>query len=141
MLYVNNELDSTVTRVRLGLGCRRRERQVITTRVAGYSGPNTTAEIAASSCGRFLYVSNRGQDSIVQFTVAPGSGLLTYAGHVPTGGTVPRFFAIGPDGRHLYAANQGSDSITVFHIDAGGRQPDPDRACGSRLAAPRRSAS
>jgi 6-phosphogluconolactonase len=118
VLYVNNELDSTVTVFNRDSGVAA-ERQVITTRVAGFSGPNTTAEIAASSCGRFLYVSNRGQDSIVQFLVSPGSGLLSYAGHVPTGGTIPRFFAIGPDGRHLYAANQGSDSITVFHIDQG----------------------
>jgi 6-phosphogluconolactonase (cycloisomerase 2 family) len=118
MLYVNNELDSTVSVFHWDSGAAV-EQQVITTRVAGYSGPNTTAEIAASSCGRFLYVSNRGHDSIVQFTVATGSGLLTYAGHVPTGGTVPRFFAIAPGGRHLYAANQGSDSITVFHVDAG----------------------
>nr|WP_294511256.1 lactonase family protein [uncultured Rhodopila sp.] len=117
VLYVNNELDSTVSvfgRDPAALVVR----QVITTRIAGYSGPNTTAEIAVSSCGRFVYVSNRGQDSIVQFLVSPGSGLLTDAGHVPTGGMEPRFFAIGPDGRRLYAANQGSDSITVFHIDA-----------------------
>ena len=37
-------------------------------------GRNTTAEIAASPCGRFPYVSNRGQDSVVVFQVTSGTG-------------------------------------------------------------------
>lgn len=116
ILYVNNELDSTVTVFDWTPG-HAAMRQVITTLVNKYAGPNTTAEIAVSPDGRHLYVSNRGQDNIVQFTVSPDSGLLAYAGHFPTGGTQPRFFTLGPDFRHLYVANQGSDSITVFHID------------------------
>jgi 6-phosphogluconolactonase (cycloisomerase 2 family) len=118
VLYVNNELDSTVTVFDWNTDSGQvNERQVITTLPAGHASRNTTAEIAASACGRYLYVSNRGQDSIVQFVVSPGDGLLRYAAHVPTGGARPRFFCIGPDSRHLYVANQDSDSITVFHID------------------------
>ena len=115
-LYVNNELDSTVTVFSWTAG-RATERQVISTLMAGYSAHNTTAEIAASPCGRHLYVSNRGQDSIVQFVIEPDTGLLTYAGNFPAGGATPRFFTLGPKGRHLYVANQDSDEITVFHID------------------------
>jgi 6-phosphogluconolactonase (cycloisomerase 2 family) len=73
--------------------------------------------MAVSPCGRYLYVSNRGQDSIVQFGIAPDSGVLTYAGTFPTGGKKPRFFTLGPRDKHLYVANQDSDEITVFHID------------------------
>jgi 6-phosphogluconolactonase (cycloisomerase 2 family) len=116
VLYVNNELDSTVTVFDWSTEGAT-ERQVISTLAGGRDGRNTTAEIAASPCGRYLYVSNRGQDSIVQFVVTPDSGFLTYAGTFPTGGAKPRFFALGPDGKHLYAANQDSDEITVFHID------------------------
>jgi 6-phosphogluconolactonase (cycloisomerase 2 family) len=116
VLYVNNELDSTVT-VFGWSGGRATERQVAGTLSGDFAGKNTTAEIVASPDGRHLYVSNRGQDSVVQFVIAPGSGLLTYAGHVPTGGLRPRFFALGPDARHLYVANQDSDTITVFHVD------------------------
>jgi 6-phosphogluconolactonase len=115
-LYVNNELDSTVTLFDWTDG-RAAERQVISTLPAGHAGPNTTAEIAVSPCGRYLYVSNRGRDSIVQFVITPGSGVLTYAGNFPTGGAKPRFFTLGPRGKHLYVANQDSDEITVFHID------------------------
>jgi 6-phosphogluconolactonase (cycloisomerase 2 family) len=116
VLYVNNELDSTVTVFEWADG-HVNERQVVSTLAAGFTERNTTAEIAASVCGRFLYVSNRGQDSIVQFVVAPDSGSLSYAATFPTGGTRPRFFALGPDGKHLYAANQDSGDITVFHVD------------------------
>jgi 6-phosphogluconolactonase len=118
VLYVNNELDSTVTVFDWADG-RVSERQVVSTLAAGFSGHNTTAEIAASACGRFVYVSNRGQDSIVQFVVTPDSGALTYAATFPTGGARPRFFALGPGGKRLYAANQDSDDITVFHVDQG----------------------
>lgn len=115
-LYVNNELDSTVTVFDWTAG-RATERQVVPTASGGHAGHNTTAEIAVSPCGRYLYVSNRGQDSIVQFMITPDSGLLTYAGTVPTGGAKPRFFTLGPRAKHLYVANQDSDDITVFHID------------------------
>jgi 6-phosphogluconolactonase len=116
VLYVNNEIDSTVTVFDWASG-RATERQVISTIATGYVGANTTAEIATSPNGRHLYVSNRGQDNIVQFVIAPNSGLLTYAGNFPTGGTKPRFFTLGPRGKHLYAANQDSDEITAFHVD------------------------
>ena len=116
VLFVNNELDSTVTVFDWSAG-RATERQVISTLAGGHAGHNTTAEIAASACGRYLYVSNRGQDSVVQFVITPDSGLLTYAGTFLTGGARPRFFTLGPAGTRLYAANQDSDDITVFHID------------------------
>jgi 6-phosphogluconolactonase len=118
VLYVNNELDSTVTVFDWDpVSGEARERQVTTTIPGGFGERNTTAEIAISPDGRYLYVSNRGQDSIVQFTVEPGSGLLTYTSHTSTGGAKPRFFVLGPDRRHAYVANQDSDDITIFHID------------------------
>jgi 6-phosphogluconolactonase len=116
VLYVNNELDSTVT-VFDWIGGRVTEKQVISTLPTGYAGHNTTAEIVASPCGRYLYVSNRGENTIVRFLVAPDSGRLTYLGSVPSGGVRPRFFTLGRDAKQLYAANQDSDDITVFGID------------------------
>lgn len=118
VLYVNNELDSTVTV--FGWDAtegRASERQVVTTIPGGHTGRNTTAEIAASRCGRFLYVSNRGQDSIVRYTIDSTTGHLTYADFTPTGGLRPRFFALDPTGTWLYAANQDRDEITGFRVD------------------------
>ncbi len=124
VLYVNNELDSTVTVFNWNAG-QATEAQVVSTIPHGHEGRNTTAEIAASPCGRFLYVSNRGQDSVVLFRITPGSGRLTYAGNTPTGGRRPRFFTLDPAAERLYAANQDSDDITGFRIDPASGVPEP----------------
>ncbi len=116
ILYVNNELDSTVSVFTWNAG-HATETQVISTIPNGFDGRNTTAEIAASPCGRFLYVSNRGEDSVVLFQIAPDSGRLRYVGATPTGGRRPRFFTLDPAAERLYAANQDSDDITGFRID------------------------
>ena len=117
-LYVNNELDSTVAVFAWNDDTgQMTETQVLSTIPGGYEGRNTTAEIAASACGRFLYVSNRGQDSVVLFRIDPETGHLTFAGYTPTGGSRPRFFALDPTGLRLYAANQDSNDIAAFQID------------------------
>ena len=126
ILYVNNELDSTVTVFQWDASSgQAAEMQVVSTIPNGYEGRNTTAEIAASPCGRFLYVSNRGQDSVVLFQIDPGSGRLAFAGHTPTGGKRPRFFTLDPAGERLYVANQDSDDITGFRIDPASGVPVP----------------
>jgi 6-phosphogluconolactonase len=83
---------------------------------AGYTGDNSTAEVAVHPGGRFLYGSNRGHDSIVVFAIAP-DGALTLVEHEPTRGKTPRNFTIDPTGRWLIAANQGSGTLAVFGID------------------------
>jgi len=115
ILYVNNELDSTVTVFEWNDGVAQ-ERQVIRT-LTTHNGTNTTAEIDILPSGRILYVSNRGEDSIARFRVAPETGRLTYLGHTSSGGARPRFFTLDQAAEHLYVANQDSDSITAFRIE------------------------
>ena len=115
VLYVNNELDSTVTAYRWDAG-HIEEIEVVSTLPAGWSGKNTTAEIGVAPDGRFVYVSNRGHDSIATFAVAD-SGRLRLLGCEPTGGKRPRFFTLDPDGAFLYAANQESDTVVAFAVD------------------------
>jgi 6-phosphogluconolactonase len=115
VLYVNNELDSTVTAYRWHAG-HIEEIEVVSTLPAGWSGKNTTAEIGVAPDGRFVYVSNRGHDSIAIFAVAD-SGRLRLLGCEATGGKRPRFFTLDPHGAFLYAANQESDNIVAFAVD------------------------
>jgi 6-phosphogluconolactonase len=112
---VNNELDSTVTAYRWHAG-HIEEIEVVSTLPAGWSGKNTTAEIGVAPDGRFVYVSNRGHDSIAIFAVAD-SGRLRLLGCEATGGKRPRFFTLDPHGAFLYAANQESDNIVAFAVD------------------------
>ncbi len=78
---------------------------------------DSTAEVQVHPSGKFLYVSNRGPDSIAIFAIDPQSGRLRAIGHQPTGGKTPRNFGIDPTGTFLLAANQDSDTIVVFRID------------------------
>jgi 6-phosphogluconolactonase len=84
----------------------------------GFSGRNDVAEAAVHPNGKFLYVSNRGNDSIAILSIDPGKRTLAPAGGIPTGGKEPRHFAIDPSGKYLLAENQFSNNIVVFKIDA-----------------------
>jgi len=116
--YVTSELDSTVTAYSYDAkGGALHELQVISTLPKDFSGENDAAEIAVHPSGKFLYVSNRGRDSIAVFAMDPLKGKLTPVADIATQGKTPRNFAIDPTGRYLLAANQNSNSVVVFKID------------------------
>ena len=115
--YVVNELTSTITSLSWDAAKGRLAAAgSVSSLPAGFSGENTTAEIAVHPNGRFLYGSNRGNDSIAVFAIAP-TGTLTLVEHESTRGKEPRNFAIDPSGKWLIAANQKSDNLAVFSID------------------------
>jgi len=125
VLYVNNELDSTVTVYGWeGATGALTDAQVISTVPPEHAGKNTTAEIAVAPDGRFLYVSNRGRNDIALFSIA-GDGRLSFLGNTPTGGKRPRFFTLDPTGDFLFAANQTSDDITAFRVNKATGQIAP----------------
>jgi 6-phosphogluconolactonase len=116
--YVINELDSTVTTCTFDeAAALMRPIQTVSTLPSGFSGENWCADVHVSACGRFLYGSNRGHDSIAIFDIDPNDGTLSPRGHTSTRGHTPRSFALAPDGRFLLAANQDSDSVVVFAVD------------------------
>jgi 6-phosphogluconolactonase len=117
-VYAVNELASTVTVFEHEPGSETlRGVQTVSTLPPDFSGSNTGAEIAVDARGRFLYVSNRGHDSIAVFSVDPGDGSLKPLEWVPSGGKAPRHFVIDPTGEWLFAANQGSDTISLLRVD------------------------
>jgi len=117
-VYLVNELSSTITVFAYTPGSGKlQEQQTISTLPAEFKGENTTAEIEVDAAGKFLYASNRGDDSIAVFAIDPNSGKLTFVERVPTGGKTPRHFALDPTGKWLLAANQDSNSVTIFRVD------------------------
>jgi len=86
---------------------------------------NSTAECQVHPTGKFVYVSNRGHNSVAIFKVDDETGKLTAAGHAPTGGKTPRNFGIDPTGQFLIAANQDSNNVVVFKIESGSGIPKP----------------
>lgn len=117
-VFVNNEMNSTVTAYRFDASSGALDEiQTESTLPEGGHPGNSTAETVIHPTGRFLYVSNRGHDSLAIFSVDEQTGTLVARGHQKTGGKTPRNFNIDPTGRWLLAANQSSDTITVFAID------------------------
>lgn len=74
------------------------------------------SEIKLSPDARFLYVSNRGDNSLAIFKVLD-DGQLERIGLVPTGGKFPRHFSITPCGKAVLIANQDTSTINLFHRD------------------------
>jgi len=86
---------------------------------------NSTAETQVHPSGKWVYVSNRGHDSVAVFKVDESTGHLTAVGHQSTGGKTPRNFGIDPTGKFLIAANQSSNNVVVFKIDEKTGMPSP----------------
>jgi len=94
---------------------------VLSTGVTNYPG-----EIAVSADGRFVYVSNRGTDTVAVFAVSEGGARLTLVATPPCGGTWPRHLAIDATGTWLYVANERSGTLAWFPIDATTGVPGPE---------------
>jgi len=85
-IFVASELNSTVTSFSFDekKGALK-EIGADSTLPPGFSGRNDVAEIAVHPNGKFLYVSNRGNESIAIFSIDTAKGTLTSVGRVPTG--------------------------------------------------------
>ena len=117
-VYLINEMGSTVTVFAYEASPGNlTERQTITTLPSGFSGENGSAEIQILPSGKFVYASNRGDDSIAVFAVDRVKGTLTFVERVPTEGKTPRNFAIDPSDTWLLAANQNSNNLVTFRIN------------------------
>jgi len=79
---------------------------------------NTAAEVAVSPDGNFLYASNRGEDSLVVFSVSSKDGALSLIQRIACGGKIPRHFTLDPTAQWLLCGNQDSASVTVFRRDS-----------------------
>jgi 6-phosphogluconolactonase len=118
--YVVNEMHCTVTALHYDAQHGTlKEFQTLSTLPAGTAiGNSSGAEIQVHPSGKFLYSSNRGQNSIALFAIDQQTGKLHYEGEASTEGKTPRNFSLDPTGTYLLAANQDSDSIVVFRVDS-----------------------
>ncbi|HEX8552650.1 MAG TPA: lactonase family protein [Abditibacteriaceae bacterium] len=116
-LFVGGELDNTITAFRYNAADASGEKlQTLSTLPAGFEGKSSLAEVTVHPSGKFLYISNRGHDSIASYTISE-DGNLSLLGHTPTEGKSPRHFIISPDGKWFLVANSESNSIVTFRID------------------------
>jgi 6-phosphogluconolactonase len=116
--YLLNELNSTVILYHYDTAAGFLERQqTVSTLPELFAERNLCGDFHFSQDERYLYVSNRGHDSMVCFRVDPESGELTYQSHIPSNGHEPRIFALDPTGRFIVAAHQKSRNAVVYRIN------------------------
>jgi 6-phosphogluconolactonase len=114
-VYVVNELDSTVTACGYDPASGGVEpRETVRTVPEDVVVENYPSAVRVFRDGRFVYVGNRGHDSIGVLSTEHGLRLLaTY----PAGGRFPRDLAFDQDGRLLWVANEQADVVLGLAVD------------------------
>ena len=91
--------------------------QQLSTDAPGFAGNKSVAEVAVSRDGRFVYVSNRGDNSIVVHAVDQRTGALRQIQRIAAGGTTPWAFTLHRSGRWMLVANTNSDRVNLLAVD------------------------
>jgi 6-phosphogluconolactonase len=99
--------------------------QAVKTLAPDFTGPSTAAEIAVRADGKFLYASNRGEDSIVVYAIDARTGELTLVQRTASRGKVPRYFTFDPTNKWLIVSNQEGGNVAVFAVDAKSGELQP----------------
>jgi 6-phosphogluconolactonase len=115
-MYLINELGSTMMTFSVDKAGGLELIQTLPATREDFNGKSYCADVHIGGDGKFLYGSNRGENTIVIFNILE-NGKLSLAGHFTCGGDWPRNFVIDPSGRFLLVGNQRSDQISVFRID------------------------
>ena len=99
---------------------------------ADFAGKSTTAEVRVHPNGRFVYVSNRGHDSVAVFQIGADGG-LTPVGIETATVREPRGMNLTPDGRFLIVCGQKSNDVASFRVDP---ETGELTSTGSKIAVP-----
>ena len=78
---------------------------------------NSTAECLVHPAGKFLYVSNRGHNSLAMFSINAAEKTFQPLGNTPSEGEIPRGFGITADGQWLVVGNQKTGNVVSMSID------------------------
>ncbi len=97
------------------------ELQYLSTIPADFTENSQGSAIHVSRDGKFVYVGNRGHNSIATFSIDEKTGLLTFISYTSTEGHWPRDFALDPSETFLIASNQESHNLLLFarHPETG----------------------
>lgn len=115
-MYVICESNSTISVFNVNSKGELKQIQNLSTLAEGFTRRSSCADIHIGKNGKYLYGSNRGENTIVTFRVST-DGTLVNAGRTPCGGETPRNFVIDPSGEYLLVGNQKSGNISFFKLD------------------------
>jgi len=94
-----------------------KEVQQIKTVPEDLTSKSTIAEMRLHPNGRYIYVGNRGHNSIAVFKVDEDNGTLELVCIEQSCGSFPRHFNFDNTGEFLLVGNHASDNIVVFRIN------------------------
>ena len=118
LVYLVEELTGTVSVFQFKKGMVKKL-QTVATHPDKFTGQAGSADIHLSPNGKYLYVSNRGdENNIVKLEVLENGLLNNKSQHYfSSKGIKPRNFTISEDGKWLLVANQDSDNIAIYKVD------------------------
>lgn len=112
--FVINELNSTLSSFTYDKDTGAlNDIETVSTLDPDFDGESYCADIHVSSDGKFVYGSNRGDNSIAVFSFE--NSVLKLIQTESTGGNWPRNFAIDPTGNFLVVGNRRSNDIALFN--------------------------
>jgi 6-phosphogluconolactonase len=125
-IYVSNEMGNSVSVFArdAGSGALTALETVSTMPEGAPKKGVTTAEILCHPTGKWLYVSNRGIDTISVFKIAD-DGRLTLIQSTSSVAKFPRSIALDPTGHWLISAGQNDNRIAVLKVDQDTGQLTP----------------
>lgn len=115
-IYVINEYGATITSIkRTKNGFKQIDED--NTLEPGFTEFNKCADIHLSKDERFVYGSNRGENTIAVFERNTKNGELNKIQSMSVHGDWPRNFTLDPTGKFLLVANMKTENIAVFSIN------------------------
>ena len=116
--YVLSELDNTITSFDYDKATGRLAHPDTVSTVAAGGKKTEAGHILVHRGGKFLYASNRVDNSLAIFAIDPRTGRLKIKGWQRALVDYVRDFAVDSTGKFLVAANQNAAKLAVFRIDS-----------------------
>jgi len=114
--FTSDESGNSVTLYSFDPASGLKPLQTLSTLPADFTAKNSTADVHVHPNGQFVWVSNRGHDSLAGFKFDAATAKLTAISQTPTEKT-PRSFGLSPSGNWLFGAGEGSGKLAVFSVD------------------------
>ena len=91
--------------------------QILSSLPKSYNGKKSGSALRIHKNNKFLYTSDRGNNSLSLFYINQDDGKLKYTETFSCNGDSPRDFQLDPTGNFLLCANENSDNISIFSIN------------------------
>jgi len=120
VVYQLNELDATVGVLKFDPASGTLERVELVPALADgvtakRDGHQGSADIHVHPNGRFMYCSNRSDNTLTTFAIDGADGRIKAIAHTSTGGEIPRNFVLAET--FLIVANQDTRNVVTFSLD------------------------